>query len=185
VAGVEFSFRVPAPDWTPGPINRDPDGMGFRTGSLYVSKSTVGPQGAEAVVFWTSLPTGDDADPCGHLRGLAVTPSAADLAAALAKAPGTELVTGPSNVTVGGRPAKLVVLTVRKDVGCDPGFFYTWHDDMLGPFWPGTSVGDTMRVWIVDVAGARLFIEAETTKWAGPDLEREIQQIVESIRFDS
>jgi hypothetical protein len=34
------------------------------------------------------------------------------------------------------------------------------------------------------VDGVRLFIEAETTKEAGSDLEQEIQQIVESIRFD-
>jgi hypothetical protein len=47
-----------------------------------------------------------------------------------------------------------------------------------------TSVGDTIRVWIVDVGGTRLFIEAETSKQAGSDLEQEIRQIVESIRFD-
>jgi hypothetical protein len=181
VDGVVLTFSVPAPDWTPGPIESVPNG--FREGNLYVSKSTVGPQGAEAVVFWTSFPDGDDADPCAHLLSSPVGPSAADLAAAVATAPGTDLVTGPSNVTVDGRTAKHVVLAVRKDVGCDPGFFYTWQDEMWGPFWGGTNVGDTIRVWIVDVEGVRLFIEAETTIDAGPDLEQEIHQIVESIRF--
>jgi hypothetical protein len=183
IEGVRFSFGLPAPGWTPGPINSDTDGSGFLNGSLYVSKSTVGPQGAEAVVFWASFPDGGDAVPCALLLSPPVGPSAADLAAAVARAPGTELVTGPSDVTVDGRPAKHVVLTVREDVGCDPGFFYTWHDEMWGPFWPGTNVGDTIRVWIVDVQGASLFIEAETTKEAGPDLEQEIHQIVDSIRF--
>ena len=93
----------------------------------------------------------------------------------MARAPGTELVTGPSDVIVGGHRAKHVVLTVRKDAGCDPGFFYTWQDEMLGPFWAETNVGDTIRVWIVDADGVRLFIEAETTKEAGSDLEQEIQ----------
>jgi hypothetical protein len=184
VEGVQFSFRVPNLGWTPGPIERQPDGSGFRNGRLYISQDTVGPQGAEAIVFWTSFPDGDHADPCSRLLSPRVGPSAADLAAAVATAPGTDLVTGPSDLTVGRRPAKHVVLTVRDDVGCDPGFFYTWHDEMRGPFWPGTSVGDTVRVWIVAVGGTRLFIEAETTKQADPALEREIQQIVESIRFD-
>ena len=53
--------------------------------------------------------------------------SAAKLATAVSRAPGTKLVRGPSDVTLGGRPAKHVVLTVRKNVGCDPGFFYTWR----------------------------------------------------------
>ena len=101
----------------------------------------------------------------------------------MSTAPGTELVTGPANVTLGGRPAKYVALTVRADVGCDPGFFYTWRDVYGGALWPKTGVGDTIRVWIVDVHGTRLFIEAET-KQASFDLQQEVQQIVESIRFE-
>jgi hypothetical protein len=182
VDSVVLTFRVPAPGWESGPIERAPDG--FRSGNLFISKSTVGPQGAEAVVFWTSFPDGDDADPCANLLSPRVGPTAADLAAAVAEAPGTELVTGPSDVTLDGRPAKHVVLTVRENVGCHPGFFYTWDYDTLGAFWPGTSVGDTIRVWIVDVDGVRLFIEAETTEDAGSDVRQEIKQIVESIRFD-
>jgi hypothetical protein len=85
---------------------------------------------------------------------------------------------------VGGRPAKHVVLTVREDVGCDPGFFYTWRDVYGGALWPTTGVGDTIRVWIVDVDGTRLFIAAETTEAATDGLEKEIQQIIRSIRFE-
>ena len=83
----------------------------------------------------------------------------------------------------GGQPAKHVVLTVREDLGCDPGFFYTWQDEMWGPFWAETTPGTTIRVWIVEVEGTRLFIEAETAG-AGSELEQEIRQIVDSIRFD-
>ena len=108
--------------------------------------------------------------------------SAADLAAAVSAAPGTKLLTGPSNVTVGGRPAKQVALTVREDVGCDPGFFYRWRAVYGGAFWLQTGVGDTIRVWIVDVHGTRLFIEAEIIYGFG--LKQEVQQIVESIRFE-
>jgi len=172
VEGVPFSLSLPTPGWE-------------RKGSLYISKSTVGPQGAEAVIFWTSFPDGAYAYPCAHLLlGDPIGPSAADLAAAVSTARGTELVVGPSDVTVGGRAAQHVVLTVREDAGCDPGYFFAWREDFGGAFWAATEVGDTIRVWIVDFDGKRLVIEAETNKDANSALEREIQQIVESIRFD-
>jgi hypothetical protein len=155
-----------------------------RLGSISLNKSLSGPQGAGAIIFWTTFPDGVYADPCAHLLSTPVGPSAADLAAAVSTAPGAELVTGPSDVTVGGRVAKHLVLTVREDVGCGPGYFYAWHDVQSGPFWGMTDVGDTIRVWIVDMDGVRLFIGGETRKDAGPELEQEIQQIVESIRFE-
>jgi hypothetical protein len=171
VGGVPLTFSVTMGGWE-------------RFGRISINKSTVGSQGAEAIIFWTRFPDGEYADPCADLISPPVDPSAADLAVAVSKAPGTELVRGPSDVTVGGRAAKHVVLTVREDVGCDPGFFYAWQDVEEGALWPMTDVGDTIRVWILDVGGTRLFIEAETTKQAGSDLEQEIRQIVESIRFD-
>ena len=153
-------------------------------GPISLNKSIVGPQGAEAIVFWTSFPDGDYADPCARLLSPPVGSSAADLAAAVSTAPGTELVRGPSNVTLGGRPAQHVALTVRENVGCDPGFFYSWRDVNGGALWPTTGEGSTIKVWIVDVDGTRLFIEAETTNQASRDLEQEVQQIVESISFE-
>jgi hypothetical protein len=179
--GVPFSFRVPTVGWERfRSISTDKSAGG----PISINKSIVGPQGAEAIIFWTSFPDGDYADPCARLLSPPVGPSAADLAAAVWTAPGTELVTGPSDVTVGGRPAKHVVLTVRENVGCDPGFFYTWRDVFGGALWPTTEMGVTIRVWIVDVDGTRLFIEGETTDQASLDLEQEVQQIVESISFD-
>ena len=55
---------------------------------------------------------------------------------------------------------------------------------MGGPFWGTTDKGDTISVWIVDVDGVHLFIAGETKEHAGSNLEQEIQQIIESIRFD-
>jgi hypothetical protein len=149
-----------------------------------MNRSVVGPQGAEAVIFWTSFPDGGMAHPCARVLTSSVDLTDAELAAAVARAPGTELVSGPSDVTVGGHPAKLVVLTVRENVGCDPGFFYAWNETNGGALWGAHTVADTIRVWIVDVAGTRLFIEAETTDQATPELEDEIQQIVGSTRFE-
>jgi hypothetical protein len=76
-----------------------------------------------------------------------------------------------------------VVLTVRENVGCDPGFFYTWRHQPGGALWPTTGVGDTIRVWIVAVNRTRLFIAAATNEQATSSLKKEIQQVVGSIRF--
>ena len=165
---VPFSFSLQAGDsWE-------------RFGSTSINKYISGGQDAEAIIFWNTLPSDENANPCAPLLGA----SAADLAAAVASAPGTELVAGPSDVTVGGRAAKHVVVTVREDVGCDPGFFFTWPASDGGAFWLETVPGDTIRVWIVDVDGTHFVIEAETRPNAGSDVEQEIQQFVDSIRFE-
>ena len=165
VANVPFSFNLRTRGWE-------------EFGGISINKSTVGPQGAEAMFFWTSFPDGDRADPCTDLLRSPIGPSAADLAVAVSTAPGTELVAGPSDVTVGGRAAKHVELTVRENVGCGPGFFYTWHDYHGGAFFRGAITGDTIKVWIVEVDGTRLFLEAVTTEEADSDLQQEIQRIV-------
>jgi hypothetical protein len=156
---------------------------------LYVSRSIIGPQGAEAMVMWAGYPDGGYADPCPYLRDPGIGPSAADLAAAVAAWPSGELVEGPSAVTVGGRDAQHVVVTVREDVGCGPGLFYAWEPRDGGAFWSEILPGDTIRVWIVEVAGTRLFIAGEThrddrlTEADQAELEQEIQQIVDSVEF--
>ncbi len=76
-----------------------------------------------------------------------------------------------------------MVLTVREDNGCNPGFFRTSPGDMGSAPWAITDVGATIRVWIVDLDGTRLFIAGETTTGAAPELDEEIRQIVGSIRF--
>jgi hypothetical protein len=175
--GVRFSFKVPTNGWERHRIS-----TGKRPrGPISLNKSIAGPQGAEAIIYWTSFPDGDYADPCARLLGRSVGRSAADLAAAVATAPGTKLVKRPSDVILGGHAAKHLVLKVRRRVGCDPGFFYSWNEVFGGAFWQTTAVGDTIRVWIVSVDGTRLFIAAATR--GGILLEQEIHQIVESLRF--
>jgi hypothetical protein len=178
-AGVRFSLRVRRAGWE---WFKSVPTKTSRRGAISINKSVVGPQGAEAILFWTSFPEGDYADPCAPLLSPRVGSSAAALADAVATAPGTKLVKGPSDVTVGGHPAKHVVLTVRKDADCDPGFFYSWKEVFGGAFWRTTSIGDTIRVWIVSAGGRRIFIGAES-KPGHPGHVKEMQQVVESIRF--
>jgi hypothetical protein len=152
-------------------------------GPISLNRSIADGQGAEAIIYWTSFPDGDYAEPCSRLLKRSIGRSAAKLAAAVAGAPGTKLVEGPSNVTLGGYPAKHVVVSVRRKVGCDPGFFYSWREVRGGALWDTTRAGDTIRVWIVKVDSRLLFIGAATTRQATAWLTKEVQQIVESIRF--
>ncbi|HET9311236.1 MAG TPA: hypothetical protein VFP41_08450 [Actinomycetota bacterium] len=166
VGNVPLSFSLPAPGWE-------------RFVGVSLNKSTVGSQGAEAMLYWSSFPGGDRAKPCADVLSASVT----DLAHAVATAPGTQLVAGPSSVTVGGRLADHVVLAVREPSRCDPGFFFTWRDILGGALFPRTTAGDRIDVWIVDVRGTHLFIASVTTEQADRALRREIGQIVGSIRF--
>ena len=186
-AGVRFSFIVPR-GWerlSTRPAKKSP------SGPISLNKSSEGAQEAEGIIYWTSFPDGDHADPCARQLAPSIGRSAASLAAAVSTAPGTKLVKGPLNVTVGGYPAKYVVLTVRKYVDCDPGFFYTWREVFGGAFWRSTREGDTIRVWIVPMRGTRffkrtrLFIAAATREDASAMLKREVKQIVGSFRFES
>lgn len=183
VDGVRFSLEVPNTGWEIGPHEKI--GNTFRDHRLLISKSTVGPQGAEAVIFWAGFRGDGEATPCAKVLTPGADRSRADLAAAVASAPGTKLAWGPRRVTVGAHSATRLVLRVQKDLGCDPGYFFTWpHDPAAfnwGAFWPGTGMGDSIRVWIVDVGGKRLVFEAVTKP--GHGVEQEIGAIIRSIRF--
>jgi hypothetical protein len=175
--GVPFTFRAD-PRWEPRSL-------------VSLNKSFRGPQGAEAMVFWTGFPDDRFTDPCAILQG--IEPSMDALATAVATAPGTDLLGGPADVTVGGRPATFVVVRVRDDRGCDPGYFFGWSHTDGGAMWLTPEQGDTIRVWIVDVDGKLLVIAGESHRDVQPgialadpdraDIERQIQGIVESIRF--
>lgn len=182
--GVRFSFDVaPRPPGAFQPVKSIATDK-LPAGFISLNKSSGGAQDAEAIIYWTSFPDGDYADPCTRLLPPSTGASAAKLATAVSRAPGTKLIKGPSDVTLGGHPAKHVVLTIRKNVGCDPGFFFTWRAVNGGTLWTTTRVGHTIRVWIVTVNRTRLFIAGATNKQATSSVKKEIQQIVESIRFD-
>jgi hypothetical protein len=171
VGGVPFSFRVPARGWE-------------QFGDMSINKSIVGSQAAEAIIYWTTIP-GDYANPCIDVFGMPFPRSVPQLANAVSTAPGTELVTGPADVTVGGRRAKHVQLVVRDDVGCDPGYFFIWHDMEAGALWPATEAGHTISAWVVDTRETPIVIGAVTTDRATAQLDEEIGMIVRSIRFDA
>jgi hypothetical protein len=171
IGGVPLSFEVPTSGWFSTPA---------RTGG-FIQRGADNATTPAWMLFWSLVDV--YADPCDHtLVNPRVGPTAADLAAALLTMPGTEA-TGPTDVTVGGLLAKHVVLTVREDIGCDAEDAYLWAG-------PGESnryasqLPTIIRLWIVDVDGERIVIESELLAGGTPELDLEIDQIVDSIRFE-
>jgi len=158
---------------------------GWERHAFSLNKSTVGPQPAEAIIFWTSFPEGEYVGPCTAVLGPDAGRSPAHLVAAVATAPRTELVRGPSEVIIGGQLIQHAALIVRRDLGCDPGFFFTWpHNECEGACWLETRAGDRISVWVFEVAHTLVVLEAATTRRADSDLRREIREIVGTMRFD-
>jgi hypothetical protein len=172
IDAIEFSLDMPG-DW-------ESFGSEFPN---YISRSVVRGQAAEGQVSWSGYPpTGPFAMECAYLWGLMPDATVVAFADAVASVPGTDLVSR-TDVTVDGRPATKIVFVVREDVGCDPGFFFTYANLNGGALWPETRPADTVRVWIVD-AGPRLLVIEGKTRPEGSNLEEQIQAIVDSIRFE-
>ena len=98
--------------------------------------------GSEFSVNSTFARTQAHADGAQLTATLHATPD--DLVAYIATAEGTQLVAAPTDVTVGGYPAKHVEVVVRADAGCDPGFFYNWKAQTGGSLWVRSQLGDTI-----------------------------------------
>ena len=170
--GVTFAFNVPITGW----VSNGDWGLDRTAG--------VTPDGA-GFIFWVETPVGVYADPCAGTKAPPIAKaSAADLAAAVAAIPGLDVVSGPTAVTVGRRPAQEVVVTVRGDVGCAAPSFDLWYAPSADLARYATQLGSTIRVWIVDVDGTLVWIDGETYKGAGPEPERMLKAIIDSIQFE-
>jgi hypothetical protein len=119
-----------------------------------------------------------------------VPPGELDFARAVAAIPGTELVSGPTGRSwvLGGHARgftdELVVLRIPEDIACGPTQFYLWAaGDHVRT---ASARGSTITVSIIDppdwLAGPPVFVEAETYKGVSPELEQEVQQIIDSLR---
>ena len=141
--------------------------------------------GQAAFIFWTNPPTNVYADPCAQEP---LDPPAGDtpaeLAAAISSIPGTDLVDGPSDVTIGGRPATVVSIRIREDLDCANTAFSLWYaDDPSQGRFPD-ALGETVTVWIIDLDGSIVWIDGSVSPSATPTLAEEMRQIVESIQFE-
>jgi len=178
--GVPFSLEVSSPGWSSSGVQVAPDG-----GTLTKGEAT--PQKVW-MLLWSI--DGVYADPCGQVPAPPVSPSAADLAAAVASIPGFDVITGPTDVTLGGRSAKHVTVKLRDDIECAGRQFYMWYDNVRcgadAPCYrwanaPGRQIND---VWIVELDGTHIWIEAETFDTASPEALQEVRQMIDSVQFE-
>ncbi|MBI2781654.1 MAG: hypothetical protein HYX55_07665 [Chloroflexi bacterium] len=173
LGGATFTFALSTPDWS-------------SNGEWGIDKSVLSlkPQGA-GFIFWDNAADGVYSKPCDGLKAPAVGPSAAALAAAITGIPGIQVVSGPTAVTVGGKPAQKVVVRIPDNPGCAPESFFLWYDDSNdGNQRYASQAGQTIRVWIIEVGGKRIQIDGETFVGAGAQVDNELQGIVDSIQFD-
>ena len=121
------------------------------------------------------------ADPCRWELGKVPSkgPSAADLAAALARQP-DRAATTPTDVELDGFDGRMVRLHVPSDVDfsdCYLNEYRSWE----GRFHQGA--GQVDEVWILDVEGERLVIDAWWFPKTSADERVKVIDIVESIRI--
>jgi len=137
------------------------------------------------------------ADPCqwqGSALDPAVGPTVDDLAAALVAQKGRAALP-PTDVTLGGYPAKRVELSVPADLDpatCDLGVMRTWNapGDRVDTWYPeepearGLRSGQLNVVYILDVNGSRLIIDT----WHMPGTSAadlaELEAVLASMRIE-
>jgi hypothetical protein len=153
-------------------------------------QNEVGGSGGVAVSF--TLAENVYADPCGHvLLEPSVGPSVDDLATALSTVPGIDATT-PTAVSFDRSTAgKYLEFAVRNDIGCALGNVYLWdlpaasvrrdRGPVGGLTWGAEQQHN--RVWILDVDGVRLVIDATWSPAATPAGLAELQGVIDSIRI--
>jgi hypothetical protein len=170
--GQLLTLTVPTADWK-------------SNGEFGIDKTQgMTPEGA-GFIFWKYDPNGVFSNPCARVKAPVVGPRAADMAAAITTIPGIDVVTPPTAVTVGGKPAQFVAIKIRNNLPCVEDQFYLWYDSAHeGEARYASQEGQTIRSWITDIDGKRIQIDGETFKGAGPGPEQEIQQVIDSIQFE-
>ena len=159
---VAFSFDLPSGKWS----------------STYEGILDVGTVPDSFAWMWFMGPVHTvSTDPCAGLSS-PVAQSVDELATALTTIAGTDAV-GPTDLTVGGVPGKLVELTIHDDIPCSVDKFWLLGNVSLYP----NALGSKIKLRILEVHGSPFIVYSDQ---AGRDqeLEQEIEQVVESIQFD-
>ena len=163
--GVPLSFAIPTTGWRGHQL-----GDALETGTF--------PTDNYAWIVFPGDITAVATDPCKGQAARVEGDSIDDLATALTTIPGTTAA-APVDATVGGLPAKLVVLTIDADPPCAMNEFWLYGEASLYP----NTVDSTVRLWIIEVANQRWVIHTDQAG-PNPEVEQQIQQIVDSIQFE-
>jgi hypothetical protein len=124
------------------------------------------------------------ADPCHPEQGLVpLAPglSPDDLANALASLPGVSATT-PSHGILDGYPATLLTLTAPDSTTCTGDEFKLWRLPLGADM--GIRFGGQMRIWVVEIDGHQVVINAVHGPGDRDGLSAEIQGLIDSIQIE-
>lgn len=116
-----------------------------------------------------------------------IGPTVDDLVAALTSIP--EVVATPADVALDGWDGTRVDLTTREDLtDCEFVRLWNWQGTGVGPegdLWSmSTALGAHHQLWILDVDGLRLVVDASYLDGTSTELQAELQEIVASIDIE-
>jgi len=166
---------------------------GWYGGGFGVNKNnSIDPPDGAGVILWGG-PFNVYEDPCQWTGGetLRVGQTVDDLVADLSAQP-TRDATAPTDITVDGFAGKAIELTVPADlafnqadgfVDCDEAEFRSWISPDQGSFRLHQGPGQHDQLWIVDVDGTRVIIDATFYEGTSAADMAELQAILESIQF--
>jgi hypothetical protein len=155
---------------------------GWRSlGGFAIHKGELDGSDHVGVAFWTV--NNLYADPCTRtLMDPPIGPTVSDLADAMSNASWAQDVRSTS-VRLGGREARHIEFTLPRALGCPGGSYVLWlHDSGAVRYAQGG--GQHFMVWLLDVDGRRVLIEADSMPGAIEADVAALQEMVRSIRFE-
>jgi hypothetical protein len=165
-----YSFAVPATGWA---------------GDQFVRINRWSAELPAVTLYVNHLRPPDNfyADPCTHrLLSPPVSQTAPELATAVADLPGIGILMGPTAATVGGYPAWVVHVAGPADPPCaEYDEFQALGEGMSFPITVGRG---SAKVWVVDVNGELFWFYADVRPLATAGILEELDQVVDSIRFE-
>ena len=155
---------------------------GHVAGPYYADLWTSGESGGIYLV----IPSKVAADPCDYPKGFVdvAGPSVDDFTVALRHVPGLQ-VTNVASTSVSGYRGTTLVLTapaVLTTCSLSPEGYTVWQNP-LGGISPGLAGGESLRVWILDVAGQRLIIAIHDGAYTAAQ-RAEMQAVFDSMRIE-
>lgn len=177
-AGVAMTVDIPGPDWYGEPAGR----------VLTKNDSSDGPDGAGMIVFSSELYV--YGDPCEWSTTRPETPATTvdELVAALS-AQASRDASAPSDITVDGYAGTSITLHVPEDAvfsDCDEGTFGSWGTGgFSSPDRYHQDPGQIDELWIVDVDGVLVVIDAAYYEGTPAEVVDEMRAIVESTTFEA
>jgi hypothetical protein len=94
--------------------------------------------------------------------------------------------TAPTDIELGGFHGKYLELSVPTDIDfddCDEGYFESWTANGWASDRYQQKPGQVDRIWVLDVNGERLVVDASYLPEATPQDRAELESVVDSIRF--